>query len=605
MKFNKHYKNLMAVIMIFYQTVFLFAPAIAIYAQNTGLTSITADTASPIPGKIANNEQQKPTLEIISPADKEEITSGLIEASAKSNAPIKELRFILSQNGNVINQNLANNNNDIWQYSWDAALLNDGVYNIMAKATTTDDKFIVISTPISITIKNAAEETSPDNAEPATTEEIKNDDEENLPAECAQANYLTKEACNKYLLENKPPAEILAENLPAECKIINIIDGEKCNLYLQQKYLTKECQDANAKTKDECDKIMLKLSSQAECAQAGYETESECRDYLANKLTPKIECQNIDQAYCQKAINERFLGYIAAQQAKYDGLKEATDNLIGQSLNLKDLKKSLGENQKMIPIKKESTNLKIVAMTGKITLDENDNLVQTAPMAFMIDSDQDGLPDSIEKEIGTDPFNVDTDSDGVTDLDEVKNNLNPLGPGQLAKTLSPINEAIVNNKPLGQPKTEGEIKNNYLIKSFINADENKGYILNGQAEPNSTITLYFYSDLPLVATVGVDKYGNWQYELDQSLIDGEHEVYVVLNDNTGKVVNKSNPLNFFVKEARAISVQEFVDTATSPAQTKSASLINFYLIIVILIITVGILLFIIFFLFHKNRRLKP
>jgi outer membrane protein OmpA-like peptidoglycan-associated protein len=36
-----------------------------------------------------------------------------------------------------------------------------------------------------------------------------------------------------------------------------------------------------------------------------------------------------------------------------------------------------------------------------------------------VDSDNDGLPDKIEKELGTDPHNPDTDGDGLTDGDEV------------------------------------------------------------------------------------------------------------------------------------------------------------------------------------------
>ncbi|MBQ7593500.1 MAG: InlB B-repeat-containing protein [Synergistaceae bacterium] len=45
------------------------------------------------------------------------------------------------------------------------------------------------------------------------------------------------------------------------------------------------------------------------------------------------------------------------------------------------------------------------------------------------DSDNDGLPDSLEITYGTDPFNVDTDDDGLTDWDE----LNWLGYNPLAK----------------------------------------------------------------------------------------------------------------------------------------------------------------------------
>jgi hypothetical protein len=35
-----------------------------------------------------------------------------------------------------------------------------------------------------------------------------------------------------------------------------------------------------------------------------------------------------------------------------------------------------------------------------------------------LDSDHDGIPDSVEKTLGTDPFNNDTDGDGVSDLND-------------------------------------------------------------------------------------------------------------------------------------------------------------------------------------------
>jgi hypothetical protein len=44
------------------------------------------------------------------------------------------------------------------------------------------------------------------------------------------------------------------------------------------------------------------------------------------------------------------------------------------------------------------------------------------------DSDQDGLSDAQEAELGTDPLNADTDGDGVTDGQEISNGTDPLNP---------------------------------------------------------------------------------------------------------------------------------------------------------------------------------
>ena len=56
------------------------------------------------------------------------------------------------------------------------------------------------------------------------------------------------------------------------------------------------------------------------------------------------------------------------------------------------------------------------------------------------DDDNDGLNNSLENALGTDPENSDTDSDGHDDLLEIKNNYNPLGSG-----LAPIDNNFTNN----------------------------------------------------------------------------------------------------------------------------------------------------------------
>lgn len=50
-----------------------------------------------------------------------------------------------------------------------------------------------------------------------------------------------------------------------------------------------------------------------------------------------------------------------------------------------------------------------------------------------LDSDKDGLPDNIEKILGTDPYNADTDGDTFTDLNEIKNGYSPLIAGAAGK----------------------------------------------------------------------------------------------------------------------------------------------------------------------------
>jgi len=45
-----------------------------------------------------------------------------------------------------------------------------------------------------------------------------------------------------------------------------------------------------------------------------------------------------------------------------------------------------------------------------------------------IDTDNDGLPDIVEKMLGTNPYNSDTNGDGISDFNEIKTGHNPLKP---------------------------------------------------------------------------------------------------------------------------------------------------------------------------------
>ncbi|MFA4834216.1 MAG: Ig-like domain-containing protein [Patescibacteria group bacterium] len=456
--------------------------------------------------------------------------------------------------------------------------------------------------------------------------------EKSAPTDCQEAGISTMEACKKYMFEKyggaeKIPADKLpiecqkagAANsadcdkvmrkmyLPKECQDQGITDEGKCDLYMQQKNMPKECQQAGAKTRSDCDKIMFKKYGPKECLAAGIEDDVKCEEFMFSKYAPQVTCQGIDDWQCKNSIKERHLGNIVAKQVQYQELEEKVAFLAGGSVGQEELTASLDVAKEMMPLKEGKAGLKVLGMEGKLTLDDGDNLVQTSPMALMIDSDQDGLPDDMEKRMGTDPNKADSDGDGYDDGAEVKNNYNPSGEGNLGNVLSPVEKAIVANKKLGQPKSEGEVSEDLSVDSVnnISDEENtdKGYSLEGTAEAGSVVTLYLYSDLPLVATVKADEYGNWQYDFTQSLIEGEHEVYVALNDNTGKITAKSNPFSFFIQEAKAASVGDFISETVAPITpgSETGSLIKYYAIIAALIMVVGILLFVIFIVQKKKQ----
>lgn len=423
--------------------------------------------------------------------------------------------------------------------------------------------------------------------------------QEKFPIECQKAKVKTADECEKVMKKMY---------MPKECAENGISDEKECDLYFKQKYMPKECQEKNAGSREECDKIMFKKFGPPECEKAGIEDENECEKFISNKYAEKIKCEGLEQWQCKNTIEERHIGNIVATQSKFEEIREKTADLIGKTINLEDLKIETAGERGISPLK-EKIGLKIVAAREKLVLDEEENLIQTSPVALMMDSDEDELPDDTEKRIGTDPFSKDTDGDGYSDSEEIRSGHNPSGEGKLEKEISSIDEAILQNKIIEHPKTEGEETESFTVENINNIKNDQdgiseGYLLNGKAEPNSVATIYIYSDLPVVMTVDVDQYGNWLYKLDQSLVEGEHEIYVAVNDNTGKVVKKSKPLNFFVKEASAISVKDFISEASASSEEpgESETSIYNYLLIAIAMAFFGALLFLAVIISRKKNQ---
>jgi hypothetical protein len=194
------------------------------------------------------------------------------------------------------------------------------------------------------------------------------------------------------------------------------------------------------------------------------------------------------------------------------------------------------------------------------------------------DSDQDGLSDIDEIRYGTDPHSADTDLDGFNDGDEVKNGFDPLKYSAGDKSDRVVFES---------PKNAGVVKKDiYEVRKVEMKGNSAGanvLHLTGKGLPNSFVTIYVYSD-PIVLTVKTDSEGNWTYDLDKNLEDGQHEAYVAITDNTGKITAKSDPIAF-VKTAQAVTVipsaQGVSDDATLPVIKHRTQRDIFFLITIV------------------------
>jgi len=215
--------------------------------------------------------------------------------------------------------------------------------------------------------------------------------------------------------------------------------------------------------------------------------------------------------------------------------------------------------------------------------------------AIVKDSDNDGITDEEEKIYGADPFNPDTDGDGYLDGEEVLHGHDPLNPSRddEIKYEEPINSGEVKEKIYKVTKVE-------TITSEITvadgAKKEKKYLkIQGKALPNSFVVLYIYSK-PIVVIAKADSDGNWTYMLDKTLEDGEHKVYAAVTNNTGKIVAKSKPLNFFVREAKAVDEETYYrESGEINVVEPTESLLKQHIIYFSIMLALIVLLILLFF----------
>ena len=202
-----------------------------------------------------------------------------------------------------------------------------------------------------------------------------------------------------------------------------------------------------------------------------------------------------------------------------------------------------------------------------------------------------------------DAENNDADGDGVTDYDEQylykTDPRNPFtGGGTLTdgeRILLGLNPKDSSTKPVTveSPKKAGEVaKGLFTIETveLIQGDSGdlafvppKHIRVQGVAQPFSFVTLYVYST-PIVVTVRADENGKFEYLFDETLENGEHELFVASVNTTGKILAKSESFPF-VKTAEAIEYTPVIAVhMADPVDTSMQTFITFILILTILVV---------------------
>lgn len=213
------------------------------------------------------------------------------------------------------------------------------------------------------------------------------------------------------------------------------------------------------------------------------------------------------------------------------------------------------------------------------------------------DSDGDGISDFDEVNLyKTNPFVADTDGDGFIDSAEIEGGFDPHD--------SRSEALIAYESPKDSGVTREELLKVDSIVTLTDEDDTESVgpraLITGKALPNSFVTIYIFSE-PIIVTVRTESDGSWRYVFDKELEDGEHEIYVGVTDNAGRIVAKSEPRGF-VKTAEAFSVTDVEETPEVAASADSALFSSRALLLIASLAVVSLGLVLILLGFHVSDR---
>lgn len=363
-------------------------------------------------------------------------------------------------------------------------------------------------------------------------------------------------------------------------------------------------------TPADCEAHLKTLSVSKRCADEKI-PEADCQDVLFKRYRSELYCGAMTADDCARIVRERMLGTVVTIADERSAFMNSIDAAIGAHATVKEVLAVIEKEKvqrEVLPLIAESNRTLMVRDSDR-TIDVSNSVtaVATVPFLVILDDDGDGLPNDIETLYGSDLKNSDTDNDGFSDREELSNGYDPIlsAGARLKKPLSPVEVALIGAPRVEQPVIKGEVDARFAVTNVTTITEDGTTVqrLIGTAEPDSTVLIYIYSNMPLVLTVRTDASGNWVYTLRDSLVEGKHDVYVAVTNQTGQVVKKSQPANFFIRGAQAVSIEDFLATqAQAAVQTPVAernSNIRSYVIGGISIVVLGLALM--WFLIARKR----
>ncbi|HTM68332.1 MAG TPA: Ig-like domain-containing protein [Candidatus Binatia bacterium] len=493
------------------------------------------------PAPTGTTTEPKPVMVVLRPAPDAVLhgPAGLVAASPTA----AKVRFsVRAADGKEVFAHDAAKGDLGWSVLWDTSAVPDARYRVEAAAfSSAGDRIGAAS--VGVGVANAAVRPPSGPIEIVPTEAVKVAINE-APAGTApiSSEQLPKEAGDA------------AAALDAECAK-NAIPAERCMAWLALRHQSSECRDAGIITKEEC-VAFLKHRHGGEMPECQGKSPAECGQEIARQTAGLLDVSTL---HAMKDTVVPHIGEVLrvpprVELAESEGTAPVPPEGVG--------KDSPAAMTDLMPFANHRYMAVRVHASPSFAADGGDVSHESMPAVLFVDTDGDRLPDDVEKRLGTDPGKADTDGDGFDDGTEVSKGYNPLGKGRLAdsgRALAPVDVAIVSGAPIEQPKSAGKEREDLKVDEASTPEDSKtgGMVLKGRGRPGEVVTVFVYSYLPVVFTTTVQDDGTWQYDLGSELTDGQHEVYATVTDDSGKIESKSNPLSFFVAEAKAVGADEF------------------------------------------------
>ncbi len=353
-----------------------------------------------------------------------------------------------------------------------------------------------------------------------------------------------------------------------------------------------------------------------------YEIDTESTDTSATPKEQTVYVKPVRYLVSDLEIDDETVqNEIESELITYRGLLNTELNNLAKAIRVNDTEAATAARVRIENIRQEISESvstreydaavidTVTAYVEKVTNDLEDLTYKNESVlkerigdAITVDSDKDGISDYDEVHLyKTNPFAADTDGDSYIDGAEI------------AKGFDPHDSTSETLIVYESPKDTGIVREDLLAVSSITTltretnDSEASLpiqaIISGKGLPNSFVTLYIYST-PVVVTVKTDEDGSWMYIFDKDIEDGDHEVYVGITDNEGRVVAKSNPLPF-VKTAEAYA--EASPTVPQKIEEVEPSLLeknNLLLVAALAIVSLGLVL-ILLGVYISKRQMVP